>query len=612
MSSSSSSSSDIDIDIDTSNRCCYIVKIPSALLGSIMMNMDITSIVSLASTCKSLHASALHILSFIPSFILQLIRPLFPPNPYLHTIKLNCNLLNDSSTHLLLRPSLHHLYLHSCSHFTGKLLYQIGNTCPHLRSLYLGSLAHNRGSSIHIIHLQELLKGCPHLQGLFLMFDVSLFLPHNFTPLWALASHKLTSLQIGYISSLTVTQFLSPNLIPHQPSILPNILKLCLSVDYISDTMVTTISQALPSLNHLDLRDAPLIEPRITFDLTNSGLQQINQHGNLKHLSLIRSQEFILTFFRRVNDIGVLFMADKCAHMESICLGGFSRVTDTGFKTILHSCRNLYKLKVYQGAQLTNLVFHDISATSLSLTHVALKSCKLLTNHAITSLVCNVHLKVLELRDCKSLGDDALGAIASLPKLKKLLLDGSDITDVGLSYLKRGVICSLVTLSVRGCKKLTDKFISTLFNGSSKFELQELDVSNLPNLSDNGILSLAKSRIPISELRIRQCPLIGDTSVMALASMQVDDGRWHGSQLRLLDLYNCGGITQLAYKWLKKPYFPRLRRLGVTGSINRDIVDALARNRPFLQVLCRGEELGANPLVSFLVKSYLCGFAEKL
>ncbi|XVF45591.1 hypothetical protein PTKIN_Ptkin02bG0218400 [Pterospermum kingtungense] len=438
------------------------------------------------------------------------------------------------------------------------------------------------------------------LQALNLMFDVSLFLRHNFTQVWALASNKLTSLEIGYISSVMMTELLSPNVVPHhcpnqiRPSILPGIQKLSLSVDYITDTMVGTISKGLVLLTDLELRDAPLIEPRITFDLTNSGLQQINQYGRLKHLSLVRSQVFLTTYFKRVNDLGILLMAEKCANVESICLGGFCRVTDTGFKTILHSCSRLQKLKVSHGSQLTDLVFHDIAATSLALNHVSLRWCNLLTNHAIRSLVCNTGLEVLDLRKCKNLGDEALRDIGSLSKLKMLKLDCSDISDVGIAYLQPGIIGSLVSLSVRGCKKLTDECISVLFEGSSNLQLQELDISNLPNLSNNGVLTLARSRVPISELRMRQCPLIGDTSVMALASMQVDDERGHGSSLRLLDLYNCGGITQLSYRWLKKPYFPRLRWLGVTGSVNRDIVDALAMNRPFLHVACRGEELGTD------------------
>ncbi|KAJ4715927.1 F-box family protein [Melia azedarach] len=517
-------------------------RLPGALLCTIMTKLDVASICSVAATCTTFRTCVSQILSFLTNFNLldiapsmEIIRPLLPPNPYLRSLK-------------------------NCADFSGKLLSEIGGQCKDLRSLYLGSVAEKRGRSIHISDLEELLNGCPQLEALVLIPNVE---PHQL-----------------------------PNQI--RPFILPSIQKLCLSVDYITDAMVGTISQGLVSLTHLDLRDTPLIEPRITFDLTNSGLQQINHHGKLKHLSLIRSQEFVVTYFRRVNDLGILLMADKCANMESICLGGFCRVTDTGFKTILHSCSNLCKLRVSHGTQLTDLVFHDISATSLSLMHVCLRWCNLLTNNAIKSLVSNTGLKVLDLRDCKNLGDEALRAISCLPQLKILLLDGSDISDAGMSYLRHGIISSLVTLSLRGCKRLTDKCISVLFDGSSKLQLQELDLSNLPNLSDNGILTLAKSRVPISELRVRQCPLIGDTSIIALASMQVDDDRWYGSSIRLLDLYKCGGITPLAFRWLKKPYFPKLRWLGVTGSVNRDIVDALARSRPFLNVACRGEELGVD------------------
>ncbi|WVY97157.1 hypothetical protein V8G54_029308 [Vigna mungo] len=582
--------------------------LPSALVATVMTKLDIASICSLASTSSVFRSCARHILSFLPSFNLldtapsgDMLRPLLPPNPYLTTLKLDCSRLDDSAIAFLLKPSLQDLSLHNCADFSGRLLSEIGNRCKDLRSLYLGSVAEKRGRAIHISDLEELLSGCSHLEALILMFDVSLFLRHNFARVWASASEKLTSLEIGYISSVTVTELLSPNLGSHlpsnpvQPSVLPSIQKLCLNVDYITDAMIGTISKGLMFLTHLDLQDAPLIEPRVTFDLTNAGLQQINQLGRLKHLSLVRSQEFLITYFRRVNDLGLLLMADKCANMESICLGGFCRVTDTGFKTILHSCTRLYKLKVTHGTHLTDLVFHDISATSLTLTHVSLRRCNLLTNHAVLSLASNKGLKILDLRDCRSLGDEALLAIGTLPRLKILLLDGSDITDAGLLYLRASVISSLYALSLRGCKRLTDKCITALFNGCCVLELRELDLSNLPNFSDNGVLLLAKSRIPFFELRMRQCPLVGDTAVMALASMLIDEAK-HGSSLRLLDLYNCGGITALAFRWLKKPYFPRLKWLGVTGNVNIDmVVDALARSRPFLHVASHGEELGADP-----------------
>lgn len=334
------------------------------------------------------------------------------------------------------------------------------------------------------------------------MLDMSILIRHNFARVWASASAKLSSLEIGFISSVMVTEMLSPTVGPHQSSnhmkasVLPGLRKLCLSVDYITDTMVSTISKNLNCLTHLDLRDAPIIEPTVAFDLTNVGIQHINPHGKLKHLSLVRSQEFVISFFRRVNDLGILMLADRSSSMESIRLGGFCRVTDTGFRTILHSCTKLYKFKVSFGNQLTDLVFHDISATSLSLMDVSLRWCGLLTNYATVLLASNMDLSILDLRDCRSLGDDSVRAISTLPKLKTLLLDGTDTSDVGLSYLRERVRSSLISLSVRGCKRLTDKFIFLLFNGSSKPVLRQLDLSNVPNLSDAGVLLLAKSRVP--------------------------------------------------------------------------------------------------------------------
>ncbi|KAL9231867.1 hypothetical protein vseg_007033 [Gypsophila vaccaria] len=582
-------------------------QLPTTLLATIMAKLDISSICSVASTCRTFKSCASHILTFLPSVHLldvapsmDLLGPLLPPNPYLNSLKVDCCRLDDAAIQHFVRPSLHELFLHNCNDFSGRLLSEIGAQCRDLRSLYLGSVSEKRGRAIHISDLEELLRGCQELETLYLMFDVSTFLRHNFARAWTLASEKLTSLEISYVSSVMVTELLSPTagpdqFLPHvQPSVLPNLQKLNLSVDYITDTMVSTISQTLTTLTHLDLRDAPIIEPRVTFDLTNNGLQHINQHGKLKHLSLVRSQEFLVTYFRRINDLGILMMSDKCSSMESICLGGFCRVTDTGFRAILHSCSNLYKIKISHGIQLTDLVFLDISATPLALTYVGLRWCNLLTNLAISHLTSNLDLTVLDLRDCRSLGDEALLAISTLPKLTSLLIDGSDVSDTGISYLKERASTSMTSLSVRGCKRLSDRCITALLGtgGPSKPVLQVLDLSNLPSLTDNGVLLLAKSRAPICELRMRQCPLIGDTSVMALASMQVDDEQWHGNSLRVLDLFNCGRVTALSFRWLKKPYFPRLKWLGVTGSVNRDMVDALARSRPYLHVACRGEELG--------------------
>ncbi|XP_077220617.1 F-box/RNI-like superfamily protein [Tasmannia lanceolata] len=576
--------------------------LPSTILATILSKLDIPALCSIASTSKSFKSSVSQILSFLPNFHLpdiaptaDLLLPLLPENPHLQSLKIDCLRLNDSSIGHLVRPSLHEIFLQNCKGFSGKLLLEVGRKCRDLRSLSVGSLAEQRGLEILTSDLEELLCGCTQLESLNLLFDVSMLSHHSFAHIWARASRNLRALEIGYILSAMMTELLSVKVASHQPpyhmqpSTLSTLQKLSLSLDHITDSLVCAISRGLISLTHLDLQDAPLIEPALTDDLTNSGLQQINPQGKLKHLSLVRSQEYTRCYFRQVNDLGVLYMATTCSNLESIRLGGFSRLTDAGFRAILHSCSNLHKLSVSHGTQLTDLVFHDISATSLSLTHASLRWCHLLTNVAIMRLTSNKDLRVLDLRNCRNLGDEVLRVIVGLSKLKILLLDSSDISDLGFSYLGHNLY-SLISLSIRNCKRLTDRCISSIFGGTFGRSLQVLDLSNLPNLTDNGILLLAKSGVQIVELRMRECPHIGDTSVMALASMQVE-GPWCGSSLRVLDLYDSGGITKLSFRWFKKPYFPRLRWLGVTGCLNRDLVDALARNRPFLHVACGGEEL---------------------
>nr|GEY18218.1 hypothetical protein [Tanacetum cinerariifolium] len=580
----------------------------SELIATIITKLDVSSICSISSTSKSFRLSAQHSFKFIPNFHLieiaapiERLRRLLVPNEKMTSLKLDCRRLSEGSICSVLQPRLSELALRNCYRFSGKVLVEVGARCKDLRSLYVSSVADNRGHVHNVCDLEGLLRGCTQLEELVLMFDASIFRRPDFARVWTLASSKLTYLQLGFITQLIVIELLSPTVAPNQspnhipPPVFPNIHKLCLSVDYISNTMVSIISNTLIQLTHLELRDQPIIDPGIAFDLTDEGLQLINQHGKLKHLSLIRSQEFNPTFFRRVTDQGILFMADRCMSMESICLAGFCQVTDTGFKTLLHACTNLYKLKVFNGTRMSDLVFHDMYATSLALTLVSLRCCNLLTNSAVLQLALNMDLSVLDLRDSKHIGDKSLQAISKLPKLRTLLLDGTDVTDFGLSYLQKGGNSTLLKLSVRGCKRLTCKCTSSLFNGGSNRELRELDVSDLPNLTNGSVLLLVKNRIPLVDLRMRQCPLIGDTSVMALASMTMADGdRWHGSNMRSLDIYNCGGISKLAFQWLKKPYFPGLRWLGVAAPMNPELVDSLALNRPFLNLMSRGEELGTD------------------
>lgn len=97
---------------------------------------------------------------------------------------------------------------------------------------------------------------------------------------------------------------------------------------------------------------------------------------------------------------------------------------------------------------------------------------------------------------------------------------------------------------------------------------------------------------------------------MALATMQLDGNVWLGSSLTLLDLYNSGGITLTSLKWLERPYFPRLRWLGLTETLDIDLIDGVAESRPYLHVCVLGEELGTDRWVD-LDDTYMLLYDER-
>eukprot|EP00252_Welwitschia_mirabilis_P020829 TRINITY_DN5194_c0_g2_i1.p1 TRINITY_DN5194_c0_g2~~TRINITY_DN5194_c0_g2_i1.p1 ORF type:complete len:488 (-),score=55.43 TRINITY_DN5194_c0_g2_i1:65-1528(-) len=369
-----------------------------------------------------------------------------------------------------------------------------------------------------------------------------------------------------------------------------NLQKLSLNLNIISDRLVNDISKNLPHLTHLDLRDEPVIEPFAFYDLTNRGIQMICCCSKLQHLSLVRSQRHCAASFKRVNDLGILLMVENSFNLKSVRLGGFCRITDAGFRAILHACLYLQKLELLCTPLLTDLVFHDLSATPLSLTHVTMQSCHLITDFSIMRLSYCKNLQHLDLRGCRAIGDDSMKAVLSLTKLETLLLNGSDISDMGLSAF--GNSCTqLVTLSLRSCIRITDKGITALFDSCHLVTtLENLDLSYIPNISDKSILHLARRGMNIVELRLRECPNIGDTSVMALASMHFQDRRY-GSTLKLLDIFNCPHITKLGMSWFRKPYFPSLRWLGLGWRVQDHIVDTLMKLRPGLQISQDGNEL---------------------
>lgn len=368
-----------------------------------------------------------------------------------------------------------------------------------------------------------------------------------------------------------------------------NLQKLSLVLSTITDTLMSILTGNMACLRELDLEDDPWEAPPAEMDLSNWGVQQAANCRNLKRLSLVRGQTRGQSLsFRRVNDLGFLLLAQSCKNLESIRLGRFSQVTDTGLNSLLENCSRLHTFELIHMNQTSDLTFHDMSATACSLVAVSLPAANQITSDAVAQLACCKHLKFLNLAFCRSVGDRGLRAVSSLSKLAILDLSGADVTDFGLFSLSKGST-PLVSLSLRSCKRLTHTGISALTQGCLPATLEALDLSNLPAVMDHTVVALISSGMQIVDLRLRDCHSLTEACVAALASMEYK-GNCLGGSLRVLDLSN-NGVTASSLEWFRRPYFPRLRWLGLGRHLATEALARLRGERSSLDITPAGCDL---------------------
>jgi hypothetical protein len=117
------------------------------------------------------------------------------------------------------------------------------------------------------------------------------------------------------------------------------------------------------------------------------------------------------------------------------------------------------------------------------------------TAAGIKKLTDLAELEVLDLRDCSEIGNTGLEAIGGFAKLKSLLVNGENVTDEGVVFLKRLTELQLLVLPR---SQVTDAGIASL---SELRKLKELDLFQAP-ISDVGLATFAEAK-DLVKLKIR-------------------------------------------------------------------------------------------------------------
>ncbi|XP_073155023.1 F-box protein At-B [Henckelia pumila] len=511
-------------------------------------------------------------------------------------LSIDCLRLDDSSVINILGQNIQELNLLKCASLSFDVISSIGGRCPNLRILVL-ELAEGISPEIFGKNLTKILKRFLSLEHLSIKVRRTIVDDDDLGFIDPFLPKTLKCLKLEPVSEQDAFQFIEEirdekriprNLVnPSGPDF--KLQRLALVLDVISDRLVASIASSLPLLVELDLEDRPCIEPILPYDLTNRGLQFLCSCDYLTSLSIMRSK---VVPFKRINDLGILLLSESCGGLEYLRLGGFSIVTDAGFSSLLHSCKNLKRFEVRNAPLLSDLAFHEINCP---LVELKLSSCNLITSEAVAELSSSSTLEVLDTNGCRSIADPCLDYISFLSTLTSLNLGGADITDSGLSILGEGDL-PIASLRLRGCTRVTDRGIIFLLNKGNRIKktLSSLDVGHMPGISDRGIQAIVSSAESLTELCMRYCFHVTDTSFKILASRRCDGP----NMLQRLDICHCIRLTAGIMEFLeKKPLFRGLRWLGVgrTSLAHRsDDFGVIRRRRPWLTVCFGGCEVGCH------------------
>lgn len=259
--------------------------------------------------------------------------------------------------------------------------------------------------------------------------------------------------------------------------------------------------------------------------------------------------------------------------VQTVQLGGSSRLTDRSLALLARNCPELEQLELQRCRNVTNGGILDLVTRCTKLNYLDLTGCPMVSSINIVRKHTHLSLTHLDMSECSSLDDTGLNMIMlNCPLITHLYLRKCiGITDVGVRSI--ALYCPQVReLSLSDCTEVTDYGLCELAKlGPS---LRYLSVSKCPKISDTGLRQLASHCYKIRYLNLRGCLSITDATVVSLSRSC--------TRLRSLDVGKCdvtdNGLRQLARQ------LPNIRKISVRGCqlVGDQGVVALARGCPGL------------------------------
>eukprot|EP00003_Mantamonas_plastica_P004859 TRINITY_DN1390_c0_g2_i3.p1 TRINITY_DN1390_c0_g2~~TRINITY_DN1390_c0_g2_i3.p1 ORF type:complete len:623 (+),score=149.85 TRINITY_DN1390_c0_g2_i3:1241-3109(+) len=442
-------------------------------------------------------------------------------NPMLRVLTLhNCDQITDDAL-LALPSTIQVLSTRGCKNITSAGLQTIGESCPNVEELFLGSCVgvDDRG-------LRHIASGCSKLQTL----DLN-------------GCRQITDQGLAEIKSLKRLRGLN--------------LSYCQSI---SDHGLIPVLLNCHQLQYLSLESCVQVTDRAFVALKQACVLDPESHP-IQQWQILNLKGCI-----QITDAGMMAIAPFCGQMLALCINGMRNIHDRSIVQIMKSTNgNLQYINMQYCRFITDETLRAIAQCCPHLKHINTTNCREITDEGVTAMAeACLNIKHVELTNCRELTDVSLIAIAeNCRQTRHLDLRGCKrLTNQSIVCLSN--LTELRNLYCSRANKITTEGIRTLcekVQEAGTSNLENIYLSNCTNLTDEAIECMAKSLPALQLLDVHGCIQISDHAIKALAE--------HGKLIQILNLKQCSAITDRSLAYIiNSEFIDKLRHINLEGCKN--------------------------------------------
>ncbi|EES06473.1 hypothetical protein BDA96_04G089700 [Sorghum bicolor] len=314
-----------------------------------------------------------------------------------------------------------------------------------------------------------------------------------------------------------------------------------------------TASLAKIRLQGLNITDASLAVigyyGKAVTDLTLTRLATVGERGfwvmaNAAGLQNLRCMS--VTSCPGVTDLALASIAKFCPSLKQLCLRKCGHVSDAGLKAFTESAKVFENLQLEECNRVTLVgILAFLLNCSQKFRALSLVKCMGIKDigSAPAQLPLCRSLRFLTIKDCPGFTDASLAVVGMIcPQLEQVDLSGlGEVTDNGLLPLIQSSEAGLIKVDLSGCKNITDVAVSSLVKGHGK-SLKKVSLEGCSKITDASLFTMSESCTELAELDLSNC-MVSDHGVAILASAR-------HLKLRVLSLSGCSKVTQKSVPFL--------------------------------------------------------------